>query len=646
MSAPTRQLREAFECLTADVGEVDALVFTTFGLDVEFFEDSVLGPLAVDQLKLSSAQDVFGASEYCQETNVGVFYDANATEAVEKRVTFQTHPVFLENGAFHPKVILVSGRTGGERVVRLLVGSANLSLAGWAKNREIFATVEVTDAATARPLLELLEFLVESQDQRAVELRERYGPVLDHLSDVAQREAGADSPRLHVTIPGRTPSMMERLRERTIDELTVYSPYFGKEPFDYLRRACPDGTLRVVAAQDEDGRLPLPVSEVDELLASETSAVKLARLPDTEGDGEYRFDHLKAYAWPGALVVGSHNATEAALGTPDGGGSQNVEVSVEFPDVAPLETAEFAEPPEGTPEEELSSPEDFVEKRLSASIGVTANWKEDVYEIELGEPMPDCDIDLPGLETNPRLDERRLTVAFTEQAQVELLEQKWFEVYRRSPQREQVYRGLVNEKHWRTYRREAVLDSLTACFDAWVAGTVDDPTAQDEHLVSASERLLADAENRAQPLRTSSLDDDLFENYFRFFRASQGYCERLGRAIGNGDVTGCVRLLVSAPGSLERVVELAEEQVERDGEEFWSVYRFVLAHEMERLLDRVRDSAGHLEEVMDVVDDLEPRVASLVECFEQHPAWQNVRARDEVHSAAKFALREMGYLDD
>ena len=159
MSAPTKTLRDALDELIGDITDIDALLFTTFGLSVEFFEDCVLGTLAFDEPRLSSAHDVFGASEYCDEVNLGIFYDANITEAIDKRVSFQSFPVFVDDGAFHPKVIVASGDVDGERVIRLLVGSANLSLAGWAHNREIYATVDVDDASTAAPLLALLKYL-------------------------------------------------------------------------------------------------------------------------------------------------------------------------------------------------------------------------------------------------------------------------------------------------------------------------------------------------------------------------------------------------------------------------------------------------------------------------------------------------------
>ena len=646
MSAPTKTLRDALDELIGDITDIDALLFTTFGLSVEFFEDCVLGTLAFDEPRLSSAHDVFGASEYCDDVNLGIFYDANITEAVDKRVSFQSFPVFVDDGAFHPKVIVASGDVDGERVIRLLVGSANLSLAGWAHNREIYATVDVDDAATAAPLLALLEYLFETQPQRNTELRDQYQHLLDALADRAARREDPDGPRLHVTIPDQTNSLMQYLVDSNPESLTVYSPYFGERPLDFLEAACPNGPITVIAAQDKEGRLALPETQVADVLESESSAIELARLPASDGDDEYRFDHFKAYHWSDSLLVGSHNSTEAALGRPDGTGHRNVEVSVELTGVSPPDTAPFSEPPRGTPKEDLTPPEELFKNKMPASISVTANWRKECYLIELGAPIPDSVIDLPGIDKNPALVDQTMTVPFSDRSRVELLEQKWFDVYRRQSTHQRVYRGLINETDWRTYRREAVLDSLTACFDAWVTGTVDDPTGHEDHLVPASERLLNDSEQRVQPLQPGPIEDDLFENYFRFFRASQRYRQRVDAAIDNDDVTTAVRLLVSAPGSLQRVLELTEERIEDEGDQFWSVYRFVLVHELARFLDALQSDAGDLDEIQGVIDRLQPRVQALKERFRNHRAWRDVRADDDIRTATRFVLREMGYLDD
>jgi hypothetical protein len=638
VTASSQTLREAFQSLTEDIGELDALLFTTFGLSVEFFEDSVLAPLAVDQAKLSSAQDVFATSEFCDDANVGVFYDANATTALEKRVTFDTYPVFPQRGAFHPKIIVASGMTGGERVVRLLVGSANLTLAGWAHNREAFATVDVQDKATAGPLLTLLNHLLGPEEQR-------YDHLEQHLRSLADQATAPDSPRLHVTIPGRTNSLMQELSGRGLEKLTVYAPYFADQPMEYLRQACPEGDLTLVPSQDEDGRLGLSEAVVGNIVEAEQSTVQLRRLKAAAQQEEHRFDHFKAFGLPQGVIVGSHNATRAALGQADGGGHQNIEVSLELPGRPAPETVAFEETPRGTPEDELSQSEDTVEQRMPASISVTADWKSDSYLIELGRPMPDCAIKLPGIAHEYRLDDENLSVAFSDASQVKLLERKWFEVYRTAPDRQRIYRGLINETHWRTYRREAVLDSLTACFDAWADGTLDDPTAQQEHLLSASERVMADADARARPARVDTAEDDVFANYFRFFRASQRYWQRLKRSLDGDDATSCVRLMVSAPGSLERVVELTEDRLEEEGGDSWSVYRFVLVHELERLVRLVRQHTD-ADEVLEVAQKLEGRIGTLVERFEEHSTWQEVRKREDLSQTAQFLMERMEYEGD
>jgi hypothetical protein len=643
VSPKAQKLSDALNALTEDFTEIDGIIFTTFGLSVDFFENCVLGPLAVNQPKLSSAQDVFGASEYCANNNVSVFFDPTATSPVEKRVTFPSYPVFVEDGVFHPKTIIVFGQTGGEPKATLLVGSANISLSGWAKNREVFSTIDISSEATAKPLLEFVRYLLDSQQNDTSELEETYRPLLEYLAETSDVSPPANVPKLHVTLPGEGDSLMSHIAEESGTDVTIFSPYVSPAP-SYLCQAAPEGTVTLVPARDESGRLLVEEQMVDRLYGDKSDAISLAQDPRTASDEDYRFSHFKLFGLSDSVIVGSHNATKAALGTTDGSGHRNVEVSVELPGISALQTTPFKDRPDGTPEDDLFAPEDQFDFPLPAAVAVTADWRQEVYRLDLEEPMPEYGIKLPGIDGPIRLDEQSNEVSFTDRARVALLDQKWFEAYQLSANNPDTYRGLINEKNWQTYRKEAAFDSLTACLDAWLSGAVDDPTAEQDHLVSVSEKLLADAEDRAKPSRREAMEDDVFENYFHLFRASEQYQGRLEGAIDSGNIDTGVRLLVSAPGSLERVIELAEQRLQPDDSE-WTVYRFIMVQEIKRLLELVKNMASTADELQNVVKRLEPRVRNLVEMVETHPAWSRLEKRTDLEPTVQFLLEEMGYRD-
>ncbi len=647
-------VRAALHRMVDDLEHLDALIFTTFGLSVPFFEDNVLGPLANEKFKLSTLNEIHAASNFCDKHNLAVFYDGHATTAIDKRATFDTFPVFLPSGAFHPKVVVVFGRAHQQPVVRLLVASANLTLSGWAKNREVVAVTDVDRPAVAGPLSQLLQWLFETQGSREAELRERYDGLLAHLdaiSQISSDSSESSSRRLLVSIPSRTNSLMSILAATGAASMLVASPYFGPRAHAYFRqnlfRESPgDIDLRLVPAVDEHDRLALLQSDVETFWDDDRA--QLGRLDTLDADAD-RFDHFKLIAWEDTAVVGSHNATEAALGSADGTGHKNVEVSLAMPcNYSSLGYQSYDEMPAGQPsEDELF--DDQPRRQLPCRVEVTADWRERVYTVEADRTLAGYEVRLPGIERRVPIEEHA-EVPFSWQTDVELLERRWFEVFRLQadgPRR--IYRGYINEVHWRGFRREAVMESLTACLDAWVEGTAIDDAFKPDFMRPLSEQLRVDREERLEPAKLDTGSDDVFENYFRLFRATRSFWERfentLTRQSGEPDVEGAARLLHSAPGSLQRVIELIEERTGKEDDP-WSVYRFVLVHEVARLIKQAREALQERRatELQDTLDELDARASALCETFEAHPAWAGVMQQGDT-DVLNYVLEELGYAD-
>ncbi len=651
-SQQTSTVRAALHKIADDLDHIDALIFTTFGLSVPFFEDNVLGPLANEKFKLSTLNEIHAASTYGEKHNLAVFYDGHATTAIDKRATFDTFPVFLDSGAFHPKVAVVFGRANQEPVVRLLVGSANLTLSGWAKNREVVAVSEVDHSDVAQPLSMLLEWLFESQRSRADALRERYADLLGHLGSIGSigsvgsgsGSSNSTRRRLLVSIPSRTESLMSTLADARAKSMLIASPYFGPRAHAYFRKNLGDIDLRLVPAVDDSERLPLLQSDVEEFW--DDANAQLGRL-DTLDDEAERFDHFKLIAWEDTVVVGSHNATEAALGSSDGSGHRNVEVSLAMAgSYSSLGYDSYEEMPAGQPNE-LELLDDQPQRQLPCRIDVTADWQKRVYILEAARALPGYELRLPGIERRVPVEEQ-VEVPFSRQTDIELLDRRWFEVFRLEadgPRR--IYRGYINEVHWRGYRREAVMESLTACLDAWVQGTADDDAYNPDFMRPLSEQLRLDREERLEPAQLDAGSDDVFENYFRLFRATRSFWERFEETLdaenGEPDFEGAARLLHSAPGSLKRVIELVEERTQNE-ENPWSVYRFVLIHEVARLIRQARvalDEHG-ASELLETLGDLDGRASKLCKHFEDHPAWAGVM-QDGDTDILNYVLEELGY---
>ncbi len=639
----TSTVRAVLGALVDDMERIEALIFTTYVLAAPFVEDSILGLLANEKFKLSTLNEIQGASDFCDKANVAVFYDAHATTALEKRATFDTFPVFVKNGAFHPKIILAFGYVGERPTARLMVGSANLTLSGWARNREVIAAATVMDQGVAGPLLQLLDWLFESQGGHATRQRERYAAVLSHLEGLPKLASGSRAQRLFVSLPDTNTSLMAMLAAAKPERLLIAAPFFSAGSHGYLRNSLGDTVvLELVPAKDADGEVPLLNSDVAAFWDDERAQVGFLNQYMDEQDE--RFDHFKLFAWDDTAIIGSHNATIAALGYASGGGHLNVEVSISAA-IAPetLTFKSYDEPPPGKRSEEALS-EDLPSQRLPGRIDVVADWRRRVYIVEVDESLGGYWLRLPGIEERIALSES-VDIPFTPQTDIELLSRRWFEVLQTAPA--PIYRGYINELHWRGFRQEAVMESLTACLDAWVSGvTVEDGIAA-ELIRPLSEQLQVDREERLEPIMLDHPTGDVFENYFRLFRATRSFWDDFSKRLDVDDVEGAARHLHAAPGSLRRVIELIEEDLERSDEDTWSTYQFILIQEVARITDEAKalvNSRGD-EDLATTLQGLAQRAERLRERLIKHPVWQAVK-REESGAVLTFIVEELGYVVD
>jgi len=133
------------------LGNVEALVLTTFGLDVHYLERSIL-PAFFPNLGDGPADEPHRPLfEYLEDEQipVSVVYDANqlvrgetvisSQMSVTKELRWQAHPVVRASGCFHPKLILALVSDGEQQNLVLGCASANLTQPGWGRNFEACA---------------------------------------------------------------------------------------------------------------------------------------------------------------------------------------------------------------------------------------------------------------------------------------------------------------------------------------------------------------------------------------------------------------------------------------------------------------------------------------------------------------------------
>ena len=124
------------------------LIFTTFSLDIPFFETKLLPYLfGIENHKGIRNQEYFIVDELNDKLNknntkINVFFD-NYIGEYEKIGNYRIKQVKAK-GVFHPKLIIIIGMKENKEILTLIVTSANLTTSSYGSNTEVFG-IDVLD---------------------------------------------------------------------------------------------------------------------------------------------------------------------------------------------------------------------------------------------------------------------------------------------------------------------------------------------------------------------------------------------------------------------------------------------------------------------------------------------------------------------
>lgn len=231
--AAQRRLLDRLRPELSKTGHVRRLLATTHDLDADFFDGDLLGTaLSVGHADLGSRpgqlalQRKLAELDYC-----GVLCEASA---YRERPGLRTvvHPVSVRGARLHAKLVLVEY----ERAVRLLVGSANLTAAGYRHNREVGGELLVHDddapgaAAAAAVLMNAVQSLGRFGSRAGEFLAELRG-ARDRLLAWADSERAPEPPilwsdaerYLHEQFLSRWPAGLR------VTALRIVSPFWSED---------------------------------------------------------------------------------------------------------------------------------------------------------------------------------------------------------------------------------------------------------------------------------------------------------------------------------------------------------------------------------------------------------------------------------
>jgi hypothetical protein len=550
------------------LGEIQKVWLTSFVIDIEFIESYLLPViLRMDSPKLRMDYEAMQQELSARGIDVQVFCDKRFIEPDQnKRTAIPVHGVlpellpangdvhFSENSLFHPKVMYVQGEKGSI----LGCGSANLTVSGWGRNREVFHFLPVTDGPLADSVAGFFKPIFENVQQR-----------FDWDLDVTGQKGSQHGAVFCNSLTG--PLFLRHLfADDKSAALAVWSPYFSGDLAGLVTSIQTftnnhSMSVRVVPDRVENQYLRTCWKEgLNDL--HETGLLSFHSSP-LKPDDRLSMAHVKLWKTPSALAIGSWNFTQpgANLPTNAGGETFNVEAGFIFSDPAPVSDylgaqlhfgPELFATPEQAKQEQL-----LVPKALPFDLRVVFNWQAERYVVSgtwVGkEPLSDrYQLKLPGRADPEQLqwgadsgDLRKLYLRAPETRH--LLANHSYEVVLDSVI---AGSGLIIEER-ADYRRAQQYDDIRGLFDDLIL-SAGAPTSDDvSYRISETEdgQVLVDSlyaeEDGLNDVREMETPDI---SYFRLFSACHHY---LAIVENCSTLKELEHWVFTRPGCLQELVE-------------------------------------------------------------------------------------------
>lgn len=342
------KLLETWEC-PANAGTTLGCLATTFTFDAEFFEEHCLSRF----LNMETTPSEHGTAAYLiereerlRDSSVTVLTDIREA-GVERSLSWDILPVRIAGGIMHAKVSLLAW----SNVVRLVLGSANLTVPGYRSNLEVFSVLDFSQRG-APPLAELRKTLAFLEDllyhtppgkaqSRARSFLERVRRQTWKWQERRTKAAAPISILFNGRVNGNNHSVSRQLRHAWVAtspprHAYVFSPFFDKQAGQAVKlfagllakRGSTSLEIYVACEQEPDGRLRVQAPKTLHNAQPKPSLYAIKR----SENGQERQLHakgmwLESNHWA-TYLVGSSNFTIAGLGLERAPG--NVEANVLF----------------------------------------------------------------------------------------------------------------------------------------------------------------------------------------------------------------------------------------------------------------------------------------------------------------------------
>ncbi|NDU85229.1 MAG: hypothetical protein G3H99_01245 [Ferrovum sp.] len=325
-------IRERLSEVARKFDRIDVALFTSFNFNADFFVQNVLPALFGVDEAASRAVRAYEVNKALEKTDVGVFYDPSVAKLHGKPYRYTHYPVFIQGALFHAKNIFLVGKINGKRWIYVATMSANLTLSGWGRNREVIADTWI-HCNNEQPWRAVRDYLAWLQKQFPA-ARKTESPLINAiklLSDGIYERRTLPDPEGHAWLDKTYRRLyfsplhnsfwgfIKLLKVGAIFGLEVAAPYWGAPKFslDELKKEYEmddEIAISLVMARLPPAMRTTGLGIIDKnALSQQWGKLQFRVWENTTG----RLHHLKAYRFStdiGTLgAVGSCNFSEPGL---------------------------------------------------------------------------------------------------------------------------------------------------------------------------------------------------------------------------------------------------------------------------------------------------------------------------------------------
>jgi hypothetical protein len=384
------------------MGKIRRAWFTTFNLDISFFEKYILsalmgisykdlkGPYDYERLNSYLANDQGSLNDETMEVKIFYDYRALIISGRPKQTSVELHPIDIRQlsglnpdlkfteGVFHPKVILIETAAGE---YWLMVSSANLTFGGWANNRESFFCEKIEGTYVARDIGIFFSGITGS-------IRGFENNSL--LTKLNAGKLGQRNSRWYFISSFNSDRFID-LISPTNDKMSlkVWSPYYADDLNDLIGEIQEEhfDNIEIIPGTNENQKIRITEEVYNKCLEKPGVSFKQDKLPVAAQES---FVHAKVWLTPKALAIGSWNMTRSGMNE-SGKSNNNVEAGViynlsarEYETIISDYPTSKLKDPEYLSKDELNQEKETILDPYSLSVDLIADW--DKLTITLQNP--------------------------------------------------------------------------------------------------------------------------------------------------------------------------------------------------------------------------------------------------------------------